>query len=89
MNWITKEIVMGIVQILGGGVAVIGATNLVALLVSAWRESQTITDFYPMKITMAMPTALALLMTGICLVLLTIKVKPKTQYRRDAEVESP
>lgn len=63
-----NEIINGSVQIMSGGVLLIGLTNTFAFLVTSDDVMRSIS---PKGVLMALPTAIALSMVGLCLLALS------------------
>lgn len=63
-----NEIINGSVQIMSGGVLLIGLTNTFAFLVTSDDVMRAIS---PKGVLMALPTAIALSMVGLCLLALS------------------
>lgn len=68
------------------GASLIGITNFFAVL---WAEfhggEHAILGAYPAGITMALPTAVAVVLLSAAILIGTLKITPKTEYRKDNE----
>tara|TARA_R110000868_G_C10559588_1_gene736742 strand:- start:144 stop:599 length:456 start_codon:yes stop_codon:yes gene_type:complete len=79
---ITSMRIRGSVQIMATGVFLIGLTNLLAYLF----PMDFLTASSPRGIEMALSTAISLIMTGACLLLISYSPKVKTEYRKEGEL---